>query len=105
MASLAFVTACFSGIIQNKPNENNVHRLPEMTQSNPVNFISMSRAGYFTLFERRDNASAVYNEFRQFDGLISKLARCTLTRGKLHSSKIIFLSLPSLNLYTALRTE
>ncbi|KAM6947015.1 prostacyclin synthase [Lycodopsis pacificus] len=40
------------------------------------------RAGYRTLFERRDNASAVYKEFRKFDDLLAKLARCTLKRGE-----------------------
>uniref|UniRef100_UPI0037E8249F prostacyclin synthase n=1 Tax=Semicossyphus pulcher TaxID=241346 RepID=UPI0037E8249F len=40
------------------------------------------RAGYPTLFERRDNASAVYTEFRKFDDLLTKLARCTIKRGE-----------------------
>ncbi|XP_033483252.1 prostacyclin synthase [Epinephelus lanceolatus] len=40
------------------------------------------RAGYLTLFERRDNATAVYNEFRKFDHLLTKLARCSLKRGE-----------------------
>ncbi|KAM6927582.1 prostacyclin synthase [Xenentodon cancila] len=38
------------------------------------------RAGYFTLFERRDNTAAVYEEFRKFDELLTKLARSTLKR-------------------------
>uniref|UniRef100_A0A667YXE6 Prostacyclin synthase n=1 Tax=Myripristis murdjan TaxID=586833 RepID=A0A667YXE6_9TELE len=38
------------------------------------------RAGYLTLFERGDDATAVYTEFRKFDGLLSKMARCTLKR-------------------------
>ncbi|XP_054473865.1 prostacyclin synthase isoform X1 [Anoplopoma fimbria] len=33
------------------------------------------RAGYLTMFERRDNATAVYEEFRKFDDLLTKLAR------------------------------
>ncbi|XP_037640261.1 prostacyclin synthase [Sebastes umbrosus] len=40
------------------------------------------RAGYLTLFERRDNASAVYKEFRKFDDLLTKLARGSLKRGE-----------------------
>ncbi|XP_070693198.1 prostacyclin synthase [Pempheris klunzingeri] len=40
------------------------------------------RAGYLTLFERRDNAAAVYKEFRTFDNLLTKLARCSLKRGE-----------------------
>ncbi|XP_047437949.1 prostacyclin synthase [Mugil cephalus] len=38
------------------------------------------RAGYLTLFERGDNAAAVYKEFRTFDDLLTKLARSTLKR-------------------------
>uniref|UniRef100_A0A3Q3PY92 Prostacyclin synthase n=1 Tax=Monopterus albus TaxID=43700 RepID=A0A3Q3PY92_MONAL len=44
------------------------------------------RAGYLTLFERRDNAAAVYKEFRKFDDLLAKLARCSLNQGKLFAS-------------------
>ncbi|KAL6112026.1 ptgis [Pungitius sinensis] len=40
------------------------------------------RAGYLTLFERRDDASAVYEEFRKFDDLLAKLARGSLKRGE-----------------------
>nr|QQL94729.1 cytochrome P450 8a1b [Lateolabrax maculatus] len=40
------------------------------------------RAGYLTMFERRDNAAAVYKEFRQFDNLLTKLARSSLKRGE-----------------------
>ncbi|XP_051271396.1 prostacyclin synthase [Dicentrarchus labrax] len=40
------------------------------------------RAGYLTLFERKDNTSTVYKEFRQFDSLLTKLARCSLKRGE-----------------------
>ncbi|XP_040890960.1 prostacyclin synthase [Toxotes jaculatrix] len=40
------------------------------------------RAGYLTLFERRDNAAAVYSEFRKFDNLLTKLARSSLKRGE-----------------------
>lgn len=40
------------------------------------------RAGYLTLFERRDKAAVVYKEFRKFDDLLSKLARCSLKRGE-----------------------
>nr|AUX14931.1 cytochrome p450 CYP8A2-like protein [Kryptolebias marmoratus] len=38
------------------------------------------RAGYLTLFEKEDNAAAVYREFRKFDELLTKLARSTLKR-------------------------
>ncbi|KAM3877725.1 prostacyclin synthase [Diretmus argenteus] len=38
------------------------------------------RAGYLTLFERSDNVTAVYQEFRKFDDLLAKLARNTLQR-------------------------
>ncbi|XP_008284154.1 prostacyclin synthase [Stegastes partitus] len=38
------------------------------------------RAGYLTLFERRDATAEVYKEFRKFDDLLTKLARCTLKR-------------------------
>ncbi|XP_042363304.1 prostacyclin synthase [Plectropomus leopardus] len=47
------------------------------------------RAGYHTLFESRDDATAVYKEFRKFDDLLAKLARCSLKRGE---SKIANLS-------------
>uniref|UniRef100_A0A665U5I4 Prostacyclin synthase n=1 Tax=Echeneis naucrates TaxID=173247 RepID=A0A665U5I4_ECHNA len=40
------------------------------------------RAGYLTLFERRDNVATVYQEFRKFDSLLTKLARCSLKRGE-----------------------
>uniref|UniRef100_A0A673AJP0 Prostacyclin synthase n=1 Tax=Sphaeramia orbicularis TaxID=375764 RepID=A0A673AJP0_9TELE len=40
------------------------------------------RAGYLTFFERRNDATAVYKEFRKFDDLLAKLARCSLKRGK-----------------------
>ncbi|XP_074523403.1 prostacyclin synthase isoform X2 [Halichoeres trimaculatus] len=38
------------------------------------------RAGYLTLFERKDNVSVAYEEFRKFDHLLTKLARCSLKR-------------------------
>ncbi|KAM4740981.1 prostacyclin synthase-like [Anableps anableps] len=38
------------------------------------------RAGYLTLFERRDNVDAIYEEFRKFDDLLTKLARGSLKR-------------------------
>ncbi|XP_027859787.1 prostacyclin synthase [Xiphophorus couchianus] len=38
------------------------------------------RAGYLTLFERRDDVDAVYEEFRKFDDLLTKLARGSLKR-------------------------
>ncbi|XP_058486604.1 prostacyclin synthase [Solea solea] len=38
------------------------------------------RAGYLTLFERRDNAEEVYNEFRKFDNLLNKVAYDSLSR-------------------------
>ncbi|MED6268408.1 hypothetical protein CHARACLAT_022113 [Characodon lateralis] len=38
------------------------------------------RAGYLTLFERKDNVAAVYEEFRRFDDLLTKLARRSLKR-------------------------
>uniref|UniRef100_A0A3B3B8T7 Prostacyclin synthase n=1 Tax=Oryzias melastigma TaxID=30732 RepID=A0A3B3B8T7_ORYME len=38
------------------------------------------RAGYLTLFEGSDNAAAVYQEFRNFDDLLTKLARGSLKR-------------------------
>ncbi|CAJ1050629.1 prostacyclin synthase isoform X1 [Xyrichtys novacula] len=40
------------------------------------------RAGYLTLFEKQENASVVYEEFRKFDHLLTKLARCSLKRGE-----------------------
>lgn len=40
------------------------------------------RAGYMTLFERGDDVSAVYKEFRKFDDLLTKLARCSLKAGE-----------------------
>ncbi|KAM7006570.1 prostacyclin synthase [Tautogolabrus adspersus] len=46
------------------------------------------RAGYLTLFERIDNASAVYKEFRKFDDLLTKLARCSLKRGERKSAAL-----------------
>ncbi|XP_041836560.1 prostacyclin synthase [Melanotaenia boesemani] len=44
------------------------------------------RAGYLTLFERKDNAAVVYKEFRKFDDLLTKLARSSLKR---EESKIV----------------
>lgn len=40
------------------------------------------RAGYLTLFEGRGNGATVYEEFRRFDNLLTKLARCSLKRGE-----------------------
>ncbi|XP_041639060.1 prostacyclin synthase isoform X2 [Cheilinus undulatus] len=40
------------------------------------------RAGYLTLFGRGDNAPEVYKEFRRFDELLTKLARCSLKRAE-----------------------
>ncbi|XP_044030626.1 prostacyclin synthase isoform X2 [Siniperca chuatsi] len=40
------------------------------------------RAGYLTLFEVKDNATAVYKEFRKFDDLLAKLARRSLKGGE-----------------------
>lgn len=55
-----------------------------MTERNIFNFNAVLRAGYLTLFERKEDASAVYGEFRKFDDLLAKLARHSLKRGKLH---------------------
>lgn len=41
-----------------------------------------SRSGYQTLFGRLENAGAAYEHFRQFDKLLSKLARGKLRRGE-----------------------
>lgn len=57
--------------------------LPGVTDRNISNLIAVLRAGYLTLFERGDNTAAVYTEFRKFDGLLAKLARGTIKRGKL----------------------
>ncbi|KAM9410439.1 prostacyclin synthase [Pholidichthys leucotaenia] len=38
------------------------------------------RAGYLTLFEKKDNTAQVYTEFRKFDYLLTKLALCSLKR-------------------------
>lgn len=91
MDSSAFVTAFFSGIIQHlkhrKITKNiimSVVILPRVTDRNISNFIAVLRAGYLTLFERGDNTAAVYTEFRKFDSLLTKLARGTIRRGKLH---------------------
>ncbi|XP_056252622.1 prostacyclin synthase isoform X1 [Seriola aureovittata] len=40
------------------------------------------RAGYLTLFERKDNTATVYKEFRKFDNLLTKLARRSLKQGE-----------------------
>ncbi|XP_012728119.2 prostacyclin synthase [Fundulus heteroclitus] len=40
------------------------------------------RAGYLTLYERSDDVAAVYEDFRKFDGLLSKLARGSLKGGE-----------------------
>ncbi|XP_061689366.1 prostacyclin synthase [Syngnathoides biaculeatus] len=48
------------------------------------------RAGYLTLFDSTENVAAVYSEFRTFDHLLSKLARCSLRGGEsktAHSSR------------------
>ncbi|XP_068598971.1 prostacyclin synthase [Brachionichthys hirsutus] len=46
------------------------------------------RAGYLTLFERRDNTSLVYEEFRKFDSLLTKLARCSLKKAERQTAKL-----------------
>ncbi|KAM9813897.1 prostacyclin synthase [Neosynchiropus ocellatus] len=43
---------------------------------------SLFRAGYLTLFERKENAAAVYEEFRKFDELLAKLARGSVRSGE-----------------------
>ncbi|XP_019751352.1 prostacyclin synthase [Hippocampus comes] len=48
------------------------------------------RAGYLTLFDSTQDVTAVYKEFRKFDHLLSKLARCSLKGGEsraAHSSR------------------
>nr|XP_057921533.1 prostacyclin synthase [Doryrhamphus excisus] len=40
------------------------------------------RAGYLTLFESREDVVDVYREFRKFDHLLSKMARCSLKGGE-----------------------
>ncbi|XP_054640067.1 prostacyclin synthase [Dunckerocampus dactyliophorus] len=40
------------------------------------------RAGYLTLFESGDDIDDVYTEFRKFDHLLAKMARCSLKRGE-----------------------
>lgn len=93
MDFLAFVTACSSGntqyfnLAKYLDHVMSVFTLPGVTQKNICNCIALLRAGYLTMFERRDNAAAVYKEFRQFDNLLTKLARSSLKRGKLHRSK------------------
>ncbi|KAK5912581.1 hypothetical protein CesoFtcFv8_002440 [Champsocephalus esox] len=46
------------------------------------------RAGYLTLFEKRENATEVYNEFRKFDDLLAKLAYCSLRRDESKTAKL-----------------
>lgn len=46
------------------------------------NVAPASRSGYLTLFGRHENACAAYEHFRQFDNLLSKLARGKLGRGE-----------------------
>ncbi|XP_049588711.1 prostacyclin synthase [Syngnathus scovelli] len=48
------------------------------------------RAGYLTLFANTQDVNTVYSEFRKFDHLLSKLARCSLKGGErrtAHSSR------------------
>lgn len=62
-----------------------VFLLPGVRERIIFYFTAVLRAGYLTLFEKGNNATAVYKEFRKFDGLLTKLARCSLKRGKLHN--------------------
>ncbi|XP_078804055.1 prostacyclin synthase isoform X2 [Oryzias latipes] len=45
------------------------------------------RAGYLTLFEGSNNAAAVYKEFRNFDNLLTQLARGSLKREDIDISR------------------
>lgn len=94
MASLAFVTASCSGtawclkpcsILWIKCRPRLYYQ--ERNTGRSSTLLLYLRAGYLTLFERRDNASAVYKEFRKFDDLLTKLARGSIKRGKLHNSE------------------
>lgn len=99
-ASSASVTAFFLGDIhhynparqckqKSKKDRMSVLILPKVTKIiiNQLSIlIVVLRAGYLTLFERTDNTAAVYKEFRKFDDLLTKLARCSLKRGKLYNS-------------------
>lgn len=51
-------------------------------------FTVFLRAGYRTLFERGDDADAVYKEYRKFDGLLTKLAFSKLNRGTPHDEQM-----------------
>ncbi|XP_068170456.1 prostacyclin synthase isoform X2 [Antennarius striatus] len=57
---------------------------PEWRQDGLFSFCYslLFRAGYLALFERRDNASLIYEEFRKFDSLLTKLARCSLKQAE-----------------------
>lgn len=51
--------------------------------------VVVHRAGYLTLFDSTQDVTAVYKEFRKFDHLLSKLARCSLKGGELQQSPLI----------------
>lgn len=46
------------------------------------------RSGYLTLFGRQEKACAAYGHFRQFDSLLSKLARGTLKREEMRAANL-----------------
>ncbi|XP_028302616.1 prostacyclin synthase [Gouania willdenowi] len=46
------------------------------------------KAGFLTLFERRVNPELVYNQFRQFDDLLAKLARSSLKGDEKNSARL-----------------
>lgn len=60
--------------------------LPGVREVNIFHF-AVLRAGYLTLFVNKENATAVYKEFRKFDRLLCKLARNSLNQGKLDCFK------------------
>lgn len=63
-----------------------IHRLQAPALSHTLYLYFLCRAGYLTLFggEQNNNGtdpSKVYEEYRKFDGLLTKMARSTLKPG------------------------
>lgn len=57
------------------------------THSHMSCFSPLGRAGYLTLFggeqnNNRTDLSSVYEEYKKFDGLLTKMARSTLKPGR-----------------------
>lgn len=68
-----------------------IHKPECPSRSHTLNLCFLYRAGYLTLFggEQNNNGSdpsRVYEEYKKFDGLLTKMARGTLKTGNVDTS-------------------